>query len=585
MATEFSREFFSENRIVKADLRAAHQLREEDIARIKAEVKKLYDATEVILNVSVDESLLSGYVLQVGDRVFDNSGRHQLDQMMAGKPSLATLKTRIEDYKPAQTSAEGGVVISSADGIVQVEGMDKAVYGEIVTFENGAKGMVESVDPGKLGIMLFDGAETVGVGTLVTRSGKRAGIPVGDGFLGRVIDPLGEPIDGKGPVNAEGYNPIEKQAPGILERQSVDTPLHTGILAIDSMFPIGRGQRELIIGDRQTGKTSIATDAILNQKDTGVLCIYVAIGQKASSIARVAEDLKKHGAMSYTTIVAATASDSAPLQYIAPYAGTALAEYFMAQGKSVLIVYDDLSKHAVAYRALSLLIRRPPGREAYPGDVFYLHSRLLERAAKLSNELGGGSLTALPIIETQAGDVSAYIPTNVISITDGQIFLETELFHSGVMPAVNPGISVSRVGGNAQIKAMKKVAGTLKLIYSQYRELQSFAQFGSDLDADTKARLAQGERIVEVLKQNRSAPVPVEKQVAILYATIHDLLVKVKVADVAEYEKGLYEYLENDAAGAAVMETIRTTGNLDKDTEEALKGVLSAYTESFVKAH
>ena len=585
MATEFSREFFEENRIVKADLRAAHQLREEDIARIKNEVKKLYDATEVILNVAVDESLLSGYVLQVGDRMFDNSGRHQLDQMMAGKPSLATLKTRVEDYKPAQTSEEGGVVIASADGIVQVEGMDRAVYGEIVTFENGAKGMVESVEPGRLGIMLFDGAESVGVGTLVTRSGKRAGIPVGEKFLGRVIDPLGEPIDGKGPIEAEGYNPIEKQAPGILERQSVDTPLHTGILAIDSMFPIGRGQRELIIGDRQTGKTSIATDAILNQKDTGVLCIYVAIGQKASSIARVAEDLKKHGAMSYTTIVAATASDSAPLQYIAPYAGTALAEYFMDKGKSVLIVYDDLSKHAVAYRAISLLLRRSPGREAYPGDVFYLHSRLLERAAKLSNELGGGSLTALPIIETQAGDVSAYIPTNVISITDGQIFLETELFHSGVMPAVNPGISVSRVGGNAQIKAMKKVAGTLKLIYSQYRELQSFAQFGSDLDADTKARLAQGERIVEVLKQNRSAPVPVEKQVAILYATIHDYLVNVKVPDVAEYEKSLYEYLDNDAAGAAVMDTIRTTGNLDKDTEEQLKTVLTRYTESFVKAH
>ena len=585
MATEFSREFFSENRIVKADLRAAHQLREEDIARIKAEVKKLYDATEVILNVSVDESLLSGYVLQVGDRVFDNSGRHQLDQMMAGKPSLATLKTRIEDYKPAQTSAEGGVVISSADGIVQVEGMDKAVYGEIVTFENGAKGMVESVDPGKLGIMLFDGAETVGVGTLVTRSGKRAGIPVGDGFLGRVIDPLGEPIDGKGPVNAEGYNPIEKQAPGILERQSVDTPLHTGILAIDSMFPIGRGQRELIIGDRQTGKTTIASDTIINQKGKDVICIYVAIGQKRSTVANLVQSLTEAGAMSYTIVVSATASELSPLQYIAPYSGCAMGEYFMHQGKHVLIIYDDLSKHAVAYRALSLLIRRPPGREAYPGDVFYLHSRLLERAAKLSNKLGGGSLTALPIIETQAGDVSAYIPTNVISITDGQIFLETELFHSGVMPAVNPGISVSRVGGNAQIKAMKKVAGTLKLIYSQYRELQSFAQFGSDLDADTKARLAQGERIVEVLKQNRSAPVPVEKQVAILYATIHDLLVKVKVADVAEYEKGLYEYLENDAAGAAVMETIRTTGNLDKDTEEALKGVLSAYTESFVKAH
>ena len=585
MASEFSTEFFSANRIVKADLRAARTPREEDLERIKKEVCKLYDATEVILNVTVDDSLISGYVLQIGDRVFDNSGRHAIDQMMADKPSLATLKTRIEDYKPAATSEEGGVVISSADGIVEVEGMDRAVYGEIVTFENGAKGMVESVEPGRLGIMLFDGAETVGVGTMVTRSGKRAGIPVGDGFLGRVIDPLGEPIDGKGPIEAVGYNPIEKQAPGILERQSVDTPLHTGILAIDSMFPIGRGQRELIIGDRQTGKTSIATDAILNQKDTGVLCIYVAIGQKASSIARVAEDLKKHGAMSYTTIVAATASDSAPLQYIAPYAGTALAEYFMAQGKSVLIVYDDLSKHAVAYRAISLLLRRSPGREAYPGDVFYLHSRLLERAAKLSDELGGGSLTALPIIETQAGDVSAYIPTNVISITDGQIFLETELFHSGVMPAVNPGISVSRVGGNAQIKAMKKVAGTLKLIYSQYRELQSFAQFGSDLDADTKARLAQGERIVEVLKQNRSAPVAVEKQVAILYATIHDYLVNIKVSAVAEYEKGLYEYLDTDAAGASVMETVRTTGKLEKDAEEALKGVLSAYTENFIKAH
>ena len=585
MATEFSKEFFNSNRIVKADLRAARKLREEDITRIKNEVKKLYDATEVILNVSVDESLLSGYVLQVGDRMFDNSGRHMLDTMMAGKPDLATLKTRIEDYKPAETSAEGGVVISSADGIVQVEGMDRAVYGEIVTFENGAKGMVESVEPGRLGIMLFDGAESVGVGTLVTRSGKRAGIPVGEGFLGRVIDPLGEPIDGKGPVEAEGYNPIEKQAPGILERQSVDTPLHTGILAIDSMFPIGRGQRELIIGDRQTGKTTIASDTIINQKGKDVICIYVAIGQKRSTVANLVQSLTEAGAMSYTIVVSATASELSPLQYIAPYSGCAMGEYFMHQGKHVLIIYDDLSKHAVAYRALSLLIRRPPGREAYPGDVFYLHSRLLERAAKLSNELGGGSLTALPIIETQAGDVSAYIPTNVISITDGQIFLETELFHSGVMPAVNPGISVSRVGGNAQIKAMKKVAGTLKLIYSQYRELQSFAQFGSDLDADTKARLAQGERIVEVLKQNRSAPVPVEKQVAILYATIHDLLVKVRVADVAEYEKGLYEYLENDAAGAAVMETIRTTGNLDKDTEEALKGVLSAYTESFVKAH
>ena len=575
----------SASEILKAYLHCARTPAEDAVERIRTQLKKQYGAAEVELTVSVEPDLISGYVLQVGGRVFDNSGKSALAAITADAPSLAVMQTRVEDYKPAATTAEGGTVISAADGVVDVKGMDQAVYGEIVTFDNGAKGMVESVEPDHLGIMLFDKIEEVGVGTLVTRSGKRAGIPVGDGFLGRVISPLGEPIDGKGPIEAEGYNPIEKQAPGILERQSVDTPLHTGILAIDSMFPIGRGQRELIIGDRQTGKTSIATDAILNQKDTGVLCIYVAIGQKASSIARVAEDLKKHGAMSYTTIVAATASDSAPLQYIAPYAGTALAEYFMDKGKSVLIVYDDLSKHAVAYRAISLLLRRSPGREAYPGDVFYLHSRLLERAAKLSDELGGGSLTALPIIETQAGDVSAYIPTNVISITDGQIFLETELFHSGVMPAVNPGISVSRVGGNAQIKAMKKVAGTLKLIYSQYRELQSFAQFGSDLDADTKARLAQGERIVEVLKQNRSAPVAVEKQVAILYATIHDYLVNIKVPAVAEYEKGLYEYLDTDAAGASVMETIRTTGKLEKDAEEALKGVLSAYTENFIKAH
>ena len=572
MATEFSREFFSENRIVKADLRAAHQLREEDIARIKAEVKKLYDATEVILNVSVDESLLSGYVLQVGDRVFDNSGRHQLDQMMAGKPSLATLKTRIEDYKPAQTSAEGGVVISSADGIVQVEGMDKAVYGEIVTFENGAKGMVESVDPGKLGIMLFDGAETVGVGTLVTRSGKRAGIPVGDGFLGRVIDPLGEPIDGKGPVNAEGYNPIEKQAPGILERQSVDTPLHTGILAIDSMFPIGRGQRELIIGDRQTGKTSIATDAILNQKDTGVLCIYVAIGQKASSIARVAEDLKKHGAMSYTTIVAATASDSAPLQYIAPYAGTALAEYFMSKGKSVLIVYDDLSKHAVAYRAISLLLRRSPGREAYPGDVFYLHSRLLERSCRMRDDLGGGSITALPIVETQAGDVSAYIPTNVISITDGQIFLESALFNAGNRPAVNVGLSVSRVGGAAQTKAMKKANANLRIELAQYKDMESFAQFSSDLDAETRRQLEHGKALTEMLKQPLYQPKSDAEQVVILTLASHGMLDDLPLADQRAKTNAFVRQFHADVSGT--MDAITSTGKI---TPEQVDTILTAW--------
>ena len=572
MATEFSREFFSENRIVKADLRAAHQLREEDIARIKAEVKKLYDATEVILNVSVDESLLSGYVLQVGDRVFDNSGRHQLDQMMAGKPSLATLKTRIEDYKPAQTSAEGGVVVSSADGIVQVEGMDKAVYGEIVTFENGAKGMVESVDPGKLGIMLFDGAETVGVGTLVTRSGKRAGIPVGDGFLGRVIDPLGEPIDGKGPVNAEGYNPIEKQAPGILERQSVDTPLHTGILAIDSMIPIGRGQRELIIGDRQTGKTSIATDAILNQKDTGVLCIYVAIGQKASSIARVAEDLKKHGAMSYTTIVAATASDSAPLQYIAPYAGTALAEYFMSKGKSVLIVYDDLSKHAVAYRAISLLLRRSPGREAYPGDVFYLHSRLLERSCRMRDDLGGGSITALPIVETQAGDVSAYIPTNVISITDGQIFLESALFNAGNRPAVNVGLSVSRVGGAAQTKAMKKANSNLRIELAQYKDMESFAQFSSDLDAETRRQLEHGKALTEMLKQPLYQPKSDAEQVVVLTLASHGMLDDLPLADQRAKTNAFVRQFHADVSGT--MDAITSTGKI---TPEQVDTILTAW--------
>ena len=575
MASEFSTEFFSANRIVKADLRAARTPREEDLERIKKEVGKLYDATEVILNVTVDDSLISGYVLQIGDRVFDNSGRHAIDQMMADKPSLATLKTRIEDYKPAATSEEGGVVISSADGIVEVEGMDRAVYGEIVTFENGAKGMVESVEPGRLGIMLFDGAETVGVGTMVTRSGKRAGIPVGDGFLGRVIDPLGEPIDGKGPIEAEGYNPIEKQAPGILERQSVDTPLHTGILAIDSMFPIGRGQRELIIGDRQTGKTSIATDAILNQKDTGVLCIYVAIGQKASSIARVAEDLKKHGAMSYTTIVAATASDSAPLQYIAPYAGTALAEYFMAQGKSVLIVYDDLSKHAVAYRAISLLLRRSPGREAYPGDVFYLHSRLLERSCRMSDALGGGSITALPIVETQAGDVSAYIPTNVISITDGQIFLESALFNAGNRPAVNVGLSVSRVGGAAQTKAMKKANANLRIELAQYKDMESFAQFSSDLDAETRHQLEHGKALTEMLKQPLYQPKTDAEQVVILVLASHGMLDEVPLAEQRARTAAFVRQFHADVSGT--MDAITATGKLTPEQTDTILNAWKAY--------
>ena len=534
-----------------------------------------------------------GFRLEVGAEVYDWSAGGRLSQFKDALEKLAAtqgdviplLKETVLSWTPQAMAQEVGTVLTVGDGIARVDGLEGAAYGEVLLFDGGVRGMVQDLSEDSVGCILFDDDASVCAGSTVRRTGRTAGVPVGEGFLGRVVNALGVPIDGGGDIRADGYRAVESPAPGIIDRQSVDTPLETGILTVDSMFPIGRGQRELIIGDRQTGKTTIASDTIINQKGKDVICIYVAIGQKRSTVANLVQSLTEAGAMSYTIVVSATASELSPLQYIAPYSGCAMGEYFMHQGKHVLIIYDDLSKHAVAYRALSLLIRRPPGREAYPGDVFYLHSRLLERAAKLSNELGGGSLTALPIIETQAGDVSAYIPTNVISITDGQIFLETELFHSGVMPAVNPGISVSRVGGNAQIKAMKKVAGTLKLIYSQYRELQSFAQFGSDLDADTKARLAQGERIVEVLKQNRSAPVPVEKQVAILYATIHDLLVKVKVADVAEYEKGLYEYLENDAAGAAVMETIRTTGNLDKDTEEALKGVLSAYTESFVKAH
>ena len=540
-----------------------------------------------------EEALRGGFRLEVGTDIYDWSlegrmrqFRERLQQLDPGGEQVVPLmREAVKNWTPSVAPEEIGTVVTAGDEIATVSGLAHAQYGEILQFSSGLKGMVQDLRRDEVGCILFGDSGDLVEGSIVRRTGRTAGMPVGEGFLGRVVDALGTPIDGKGDIQPEGYRPIEAAAPAILDRQPVNTPMETGLLSIDSMFPIGRGQRELIIGDRQTGKTTIAADTIINQKGKDVLCIYVAIGQKRSTVANLVQSLTEAGAMGYTIVVSATASELSPLQYIAPYSGCAMGEYFMHKGKHVLIIYDDLSKHAVAYRALSLLIRRPPGREAYPGDVFYLHSRLLERAAKLSNELGGGSLTALPIIETQAGDVSAYIPTNVISITDGQIFLETELFHSGVMPAVNPGISVSRVGGNAQIKAMKKVAGTLKLIYSQYRELQSFAQFGSDLDADTKARLAQGERIVEVLKQNRSAPVAVEKQVAILYATIHDYLVKVKVPDVAEYEKGLYEYLDNSADGAKVMETIRTTGNLDKDTEEALKGVLSTYTESFVKAH
>lgn len=490
------------------------------------------------------------------------------------------IKNQIRQYGKKIEQDETGTVILVGDGIARANGLDKCMANELVEFENGEFGMAQNLEENTVSIVILGDDSGLHEGSIVKRTGRVVSVPVGEALIGRVVNALGQPIDGKGGIEASEFRPIESPAPGIIERKGVNVPLQTGIKAIDSMIPIGRGQRELIIGDRQTGKTAIATDTIINQRGTGVICIYVAIGQKNSTVVQLVEQLSKAGAMDYTIVVSATASELAPMQYIAPYTGCTMGEYFMHQGKDVLIIYDDLSKHAVAYRALSLLIRRPPGREAYPGDVFYLHSRLLERAARLAPEYGGGSLTALPIIETQAGDVSAYIPTNVISITDGQIFLESELFHSGIMPAVNPGISVSRVGGNAQIKAMKKVAGSLKLIYSQYRELQAFAQFGSDLDADTKARLAQGERVVEVLKQGRNAPVPVEKQVCILYAVTRDYLLDVPVERVSLYEQGLYARL--DAQHKDILDEIRTTGKFEKETEEKLAKALTDYTKDFL---
>ena len=485
------------------------------------------------------------------------------------------IKAQIKNYKKKTEEDEVGYVISVGDGISKVHGLDKCKSNELLEFSNGTFGMALNLEEGFVSAVLLGTDVGISEGSLVKRTGRVVSVPVGESLIGRVVNALGQPIDAKGPIDAAEYSPIERRAYGIIERKSVSVPLQTGIKAIDSMIPIGRGQRELIIGDRQTGKTVIATDTIINQRGKNVICIYVAIGQKQSTVTNVVETLAQAGAMDYTIVVSATASESAPLQYIAPYSGCAMGEYFMDKGRDVLIVYDDLSKHAVAYRALSLLIRRPPGREAFPGDVFYLHSRLLERAARLAPEYGGGSLTALPIIETQAGDVSAYIPTNVISITDGQIFLETELFHSGVRPAVNPGISVSRVGGNAQIKAMKKVAGTLKLLYSQYRELQGFAQFGSDLDADTKARLDQGARIVEVLKQNRNSPIAVELQVAIIFAVVNNLLSDIALTDVSRFEAELFEYLvtSKDELLSAIRETGLLTDEGAKELTEAIKHV------------
>ena len=489
------------------------------------------------------------------------------------------IREQIKNYEAKLESSQTGIVILVGDGIARVSGLDQCMAGELIEFPNGSYGMAQNLEENTVSVVILGTDSGIKEGDTVKRTGKVVSVPVGSKLIGRVVNALGEPIDGKGVIEAEDYRPIESPAPGIIERKHVSVPLQTGIKAIDAMIPIGRGQRELIIGDRQTGKTTIATDTILNQKGKDVICIYVAIGQKRSTVAQIVNNLTAGGAMDYTIVVSATASELAPMQYIAPYTGCAMGEHFMHQGKDVLVIYDDLSKHAVAYRAISLLIRRPPGREAYPGDVFYLHSRLLERAAQLSDALGGGSLTALPIIETQAGDVSAYIPTNVISITDGQIFLESELFNTGVMPAVNPGISVSRVGGDAQIKAMKKVAGSLKLLYSQYRELQSFAQFGSDLDADTKSRLALGERIVEVLKQKNNAPAEVAHQVCILYAVVNGYLKDIFVDQIHEFELRLRQFMDNRHTD--VLEAIRTTGKLEQQTEDGLKAALTALVAEF----
>ncbi|MBN2311772.1 MAG: F0F1 ATP synthase subunit alpha [Candidatus Hydrogenedentes bacterium] len=490
------------------------------------------------------------------------------------------IKDHIAEYESTVDIAEVGTVIQASDGIARIYGLEKAMAGELLDFPHDVRGMVLNLEEDNVGAVLFGDYEKIGEGDTVKRSGQIASTPVGEAMIGRVVDALGEPMDGRGPIEAAEMNPVERIAPGIVARQPVKEPLQTGLKAIDAMTPIGRGQRELIIGDRQTGKTAIALDAIINQKGTGVICVYVAIGQKRSTVARVVDELREHGAMDYTVIVSASASEPAPMQYIAPYVGCAIGEHFRDNGKHALLIYDDLSKHAAAYRQLSLLLRRPPGREAYPGDVFYLHSRLLERAAKMSDELGGGSLTALPIIETQAGDVSAYIPTNVISITDGQIYLESNLFYSGIRPAINPGISVSRVGGDAQVKAMKQVAGTLRLELAAYRELEAFAQFGSDLDKATQAQLNRGARLVEVLKQPQYAPVPVAKQIFIIHAAASGKLDSVALADIARYERELFAHLDTEQKG--LLDELDTSGKLSDELKQKIDEMLDAFTATFL---
>lgn len=580
-----------QNNVANATITCVTEPNDEQLKGIREFVLKQENADDAQIKIVKDDSIIGGFIVTIGDKQYDFSIKTKLDSIkqkvmdsarnsaVTSENVLAVLKKDISDFELRTNSEEIGTVVRVGDGIATIHGLDHAMYGEIVVFENGVKGMVQDIKRHQIGVILFDSDSGVEQGTKVKRTHKKAGVPVGEGFIGRIVNSLGEPIDGKGEIKADGYRPVEQPAPSIVDRQSVDTPLATGILSIDSMFPIGRGQRELIIGDRQTGKTSIALDTILNQKGKDVICIYNAIGQKASSVAKLVNTLEKAAAMDYTIVVCSTASEPASLQYISPYSATAIAEYFMHQGKDCLIVYDDLSKHAVAYRALSLLLERSPGREAYPGDVFYLHSRLLERAARMSDEYGGGSLTALPIIETQAGDVSAYIPTNVISITDGQIYLETEMFNSGFRPAINAGLSVSRVGGSAQIKAIKKIAAPIRTELAQYRELASFSQFGSELDADTKEKLAQGERIREMLKQPQYKPMPVEYQVIIIYAVTKKFVIDIPVDKILDFEQGLFDFI--DTKYPQIPESIKETKELSEDTEKLLVSAIEEFKKTF----
>ena len=582
MAENFTKEFFEENRILKAIIHYAKRPSEGDLQELKKILQKTYNATDVVLEEHQNDDILGGYMLQIGNKVFDNTFKltfdkleRQLRKEKGREDIISIMKSDINGFEDEFSIEEGGYVHHLHDGIAAVKGISKAMYGEIVLFENGLKGLVQNIDETEILCMVLGDEQTLTEGTRVLRTKRRAGIPVGDSILGRVVDALGAPIDGKGEIEAKDWYMLERKAAGVIERQSVNVPLQTGIMAIDSMFPIGRGQRELIIGDRQTGKTAIAVDTILNQKDKDVICVYVAIGQKASTIAQVMTNLKKHGAMDYTVVVAATASAPAALQYLAPYSGTAIAEYFMDQGKDVLIIYDDLSKHAVAYRALSLLLERSPGREAYPGDVFYLHSRLLERSCRMDEAHGGGSITALPIIETQAGDVSAYIPTNVISITDGQIYLESDLFFEGFRPAVNVGLSVSRVGGAAQTKAIKSVSGTLRIDLAQYKEIESFSQFSSELDTSTREQIEYGQHLMELLKQPLYQPKSLERQVITLCVATSRKLLGIPKEKVAGFVSDFYGHMEENKP--EILEFIRNEKQFTPEQKEAVLAELDVF--------